>query len=46
MCGTRIIREGIRRKVSERWSEKIGRVVEKNKECFLIWRRTRSDEYL
>ena len=49
VCDTRKIREGKRRKGSERWSEKIRRVVGRKKECFLISRKTRSegdlDEY-
>ena len=43
---TRIIREGMRRKGSEWWSEEIRRVVERNKECFLVWRRKRREENL
>ena len=43
VCGTRRIREGIRRKRSEWWSGEIRKVVEK-KGCFLIWRRTKSDK--
>ena len=46
VCGTRKIREGKRRKGSEWWSEEIRRVVGRKKECFLIWRRTRSEEDL
>ena len=49
VCGTRKIREGKRRKGSERWSEEIRRVVGRKNECFLISRKTRSegdlDEY-
>ena len=49
VCGTRKIREGKRRKGSEWWNEEIRRVVRREKECFLKWRRTRSeidlDEY-
>ena len=46
MCGTRKIREGKRKKVSEWWRGKIRRVVGRKKECFSIWRRTRSEEDL
>ena len=46
VCGTRKIREGKRRKGSEWWSEEIRRVVERKKEGFLIWSRTRSEEDL
>ena len=37
------IREEKRRKGSECWSEEIRRLVGRKKECFLIWRRTRSE---
>ena len=46
VCGRRKIREGKRRKGSERWNEEIRRVVGRKKECFLIWKRTRSEEDL
>ena len=46
MCGTRKIREGKRRKRSELLSEEIRRIVGRKKECFLIWRSTRSEEDL
>ena len=42
VCGTRIIMEGMK---SEWWRKEIRRVVER-KECFLILRRTRSEEDL
>ena len=42
VCGTRKIREGKRRK----GSEEIRRVVGRKKECFLKWRRSRSEEDL
>ena len=44
MCGTRRIREEIRRKGSEWWSEEIRRIVERKTECFLVWRMTRREE--
>ena len=44
VCGTSRIREVRRRKGGEWWSEEIGRVVGRKKECFLIWRRTGSEE--
>ena len=44
VCGTRKIREGKRRKGSKWWREEIRRVVGRKVECFLIWRRTRSEE--
>ena len=46
MCGTRKIREGKRRKGNKWWSEEIKRVVRREKKCFLIRRRTRSEEDL
>ena len=46
VCETMIIREGKKRKGSEWWSEIISRVVGRKKECFLIWRRKRSEEDL
>ena len=46
VCGTKKIKEGKRRKGSEWWSEEIRRVVGREKECFLIWRRKRSGEDL
>ena len=46
VCGTTKIGEGKRRKGSEWWSEEIRRIVGRKKECFLIWRRTRSEEDL
>ena len=46
MCETRKIREGKRRKGSAWWSEGIRRVVGRKKDCFLIWKRTRSEEDL
>ena len=46
VCGTRKIKEGKRRKRVGRWNEEIRRVVGRKKECFLIWRRTRSEEDL
>ena len=42
VCGTRKIREGKRRK----GSEEIRRAVGRKRECFLIWRRSRSEEGL
>ena len=46
VCGTRKIREAKRRKGNEWWTEEIKRVVGRKKDCFLIWRRTRSEEDL
>ena len=46
MCGKRKIRERKRRKGSELWSEEIRRIVGRKRECFLIWRRTMSEEDL
>ena len=46
VCGTRNIREMKRKKGSEWCSEGIRRIVGRKRECFLIWRRTRSEEGL
>ena len=39
VCRTRKIMKGKMRKGSEWWSEEIGKVVGRKKECFLIWRK-------
>ena len=46
MRRTRRMRERMRGKGSEWWSEEIRRVAERKKECFLVCRETRSDEEL
>ena len=43
VCATRKIKEGKRRKRVGKWNEEIRRVVGRKRECFLIWRRTRTE---
>ena len=46
VCRAWRIREGMKRKGNEWWSEEIRRAVERKNECFLLWRRTRLEEYV
>ena len=43
VCGKRKILEGMKRKVNGWCSGEIRRIVERKDECFLLWRRARSE---